>query len=117
MIEHQIGAYTDCAHGAGLAVVSPAYYRYIAKYGTDKFVRFAKNVWGIDIGNAGKGAYAEAGIAALEDFIHLLKLPTTLRELGATEDMLPKIANSTVLGGGYKKMDENDIYNVLKKCF
>ena len=41
----------------------------------------------------------------------------TLRELGATEDMLPKIANSTVLGGGYKKMDENDIYNVLKKCF
>lgn len=117
MIEHQIGAYTDCAHGAGLAVVSPAYYRYIAKYGTDKFVRFAKNVWGIDIGNAGKDAYAEAGIAALEDFIHLLKLPTTLRELGATEDMLPKIANSTVLGGGYKKMDENDIYNVLKKCF
>ena len=42
MIEHQLGAYTDCAHGAGLAAISGPYYRYILPYGTEKFARFAK---------------------------------------------------------------------------
>ena len=41
MIEHQLGAYTDCAHGMGLAAISLPYYRYIHSYGLDKFVRFA----------------------------------------------------------------------------
>ena len=117
MIEHQIGAYTDCAHGAGLAIVSVPYYKYIAKYGIDKFVRFAKNVWDINVDGMSKENAAESGISALAGFIKMLELPTTLREVGAAEDMLEKIANSTVLGGGYKKMDANDILNVLKECF
>lgn len=117
MIEHQIGAYTDCAHGAGLAVVSIPYYKYIAKYGIDKFVRFAKNVWGINTDEMSKEAAAEAGIEKLREFINELKLPTTLRELGATEEMLPLIANSTVLGGGYKEMTPEDILEVLKNCY
>lgn len=117
MIEHQIGAYTDCTHGAGLAVVSIPYYKYICKYGLDKFVRFAKNVWEVDTDVMNKEAAAEAGIEKLADFIKELKLPTTLRELGATEEMLPLIANSTVLGGGYKQMNADDILNVLKNCY
>lgn len=47
MIEHQLGAYTDCAHGMGLAAISIPYYNYIYSYGLDKFVRFAKNIWGV----------------------------------------------------------------------
>lgn len=117
MIEHQIGAYTDCTHGAGLAVVSIPYYKYIYNYGIDKFVRFAKNVWGIDTDSISKEAAAEAGIEKLADFIKELKLPLTLRELGTTEEMLPLIANSTVLGGGYKQMNAEDILNVLKNCY
>ncbi len=117
MIEHQIGAYTDCTHGAGLAVVSIPYYKYIAPYGIDKFVRFAKNVWDIDTDKMSKEEAADAGIEKLAEFIKELKLPTTLRELGATEEMLPKIANSTVLGGGYKQMDAEDILKVLKNCY
>ena len=46
-----------------------------------------------------------------------LGLPLTLRELGASEDMLPLIANSTVPGGGYKKMTAEDILTVLKECY
>ncbi len=117
MIEHQIGAYTDCAHGAGLAVVSIPYYKYIAPYGIDKFVRFAKNVWGIDTEKMGKKAAADAAIEKLAEFIKMLKLPTTLRELGATKEMLPLIANSTVPGGGYKQMTSEDILTVLKSCY
>lgn len=117
MIEHQLGAYTDCAHGAGLAVISLPYYRMIAPYGIDKFVRFAKNVWGIDTDSLSKTEAAEAGIEKLRNFIKELELPLTLRELGATEEMLPKIANSTVLGGAYKVMTAEDILTVLKQCY
>lgn len=117
MIEHQIGAYTDCAHGAGLAAISPAYYRYISPYGLDKFVRFAKNIWNIDTDNLNPEEAAEAGIQKLEEFIKMLKLPLSIKELGVTEEMLPLIANSTVLGGGYKFMEPNDILTVLNNSF
>lgn len=117
MIEHQIGAYTDCAHGAGLAAVSVPYYKYIMNDGIDKFVRFAKNVWDIDINGMTKEQAALKGLEKLDEFISLLELPKTLKELGASEEMLPKIANSTVLGGGYKQMTADDILNVLKECY
>lgn len=117
MIEHQLGAYTDCAHGAGLAAISVPYYKYICPYGIEKFARFAKNVWEIDTSGMSGEKAAEAGIEKLADFIKSIGMPSTLRELGATEEMLPKIANSTVLGGGYKKMNAEDILNVLKECF
>lgn len=44
-IEHQLGAYTDCNHGAGLAVIHPVLYRHIYKSGAARFARFAQNVW------------------------------------------------------------------------
>lgn len=117
MIEHQLGAYTDCPHGEGLAVISVPYYKYIYKYGLDKFVRFAERVWDIDVNALTKEEAALAGIDALGSFIKELSLPTTLRELGATADMLPKIAGSSVKGGGYRQMEEQDILTVLKSCF
>jgi len=117
MIEHQLGAYTDCPHGLGLAVISIPYYKYIYKYGLDKFVRFAKKVWKIDAEGKTKEELALLGIDALEAFIKELGIPTTLRELGATESMLPLIAKSTIKGGGYKEMNEEDILKVLNACF
>ncbi len=117
MIEHQLGAYTDCPHGAGLAAISVPYYRYIYRDGLDKFVRFAAKVWGIDPHGMDKEQAALAGIEALAAFIRELGLPATLRELGATEDMLPKIAASTVKGGGYRRMEEADILKVLRACY
>ena len=117
MIEHQLGAYTDCAHGAGLAAVSVPYYRYIAPYGLDKFVRFAQKVWKVDTTGMSKEQAAMAGIDKLADFIRELGLPTTLRELGATEEMLPDIAGSTIPGGGYKKLETADILEILKQAY
>ncbi len=117
MIEHQLGAYTDCTHGAGLAAISIPYYKYICQYGMNKFVRFAKNVWDINVDSMSREEAAAAGIEKLTDFVKLLKLPLTLRELGATEEMLPLIADSTIVGGGYKQMDAEDILAVLKNCY
>ncbi len=117
MIEHQVGAYTDCAHGVGLAIVSIPYYRYIYRYGIDKFVRFAKRVWGVDTTEMTKEAAALAGIDRLAEFIRTLGIPTTLREVGATKEMLPLIAKSTILGGGYKQLGADEILEILKQCY
>lgn len=117
MIEHQLGAYTDCAHGIGLAIISPAYYRHIFRDGLQKFVRYAKHIWGVEDHGQGDEAIAQEGINRLEAFIHELGIPATLREVGATEEMLPLIANSTALGGGYKQLTQKDVLTILKNCF
>ena len=83
----------------------------------DKFVRYAENVWGVDATGKTKEEVALQGIDKLAEFIKEMGIPTTLRELGATEEMLPLIAKTTVKGGGYKQMDESDILTVLKECY
>lgn len=117
MIEHQLGAYTDCAHGIGLAVISPAYYRFIYRDGQPRFVRFAKHIWGVEDHGQGDDAIAQEGINRLEGFFRELGIPSTLRELGATEEMLPQIADTTVLGGGYRTLTREDVLAILKACF
>jgi alcohol dehydrogenase YqhD (iron-dependent ADH family) len=116
-IEHQVGAYTDCPHGLGLAVVSIPYYRYIYKTGLAKFVRFATTIWNVDPAGKTDNEIALAGLDAMRDFIVELGIPTTLRELGTTEEMLEKIAYSTIPGGGYQKLTQDDIYEILKACY
>lgn len=116
-IEHQIGAYTDCPHGVGLAIVSIPYYLHVYKYGIDKFVRFATEVFCVKPDGKSKEEIAEEGIHALENFIKELGIPLTLREIGATEDMLPKIAYSVESGGGYKKVSQDEMLDIFKDCF
>lgn len=118
MIEHQLGAYTDCAHGMGLAAVSLPYYRLVYKFGIEKFVRFAIQVWGISCEGKTQDQIALEGIDALEDFTKECGIVTSLKELGATKEMLPKIAESTtIIGKGYKKLTSEEILNILETCF
>lgn len=117
MIEHQIGAYTDCAHGAGLAAISVPYYQYVSPFGLSKFARFAKTVWEIDTSHMTEQKAADAGIEKLRGFIEELGLPLHISELGATREMLPEIAKSTIPGGAYKQMNAEDILKVLEKSF
>lgn len=118
MIEHQLGAYTDCAHGMGLAAISLPYYRYIFKFGLDKFVRFAKQVWGVDETGKSKEEVALEGIDAMDRFVKECGIVTSLKELGATEEMLPLIANSTVLlPGGYKALTAEEVLEILKAAY
>lgn len=118
-MEHQLGAYTDCNHGCGLAVLHPVYYRHICKEGLPKFVRFAVNVWGIDHEGKSDEQLALAGVEALADFIKEIGLPTTLRELGVTDKaMLRDIASSCgISAGSYKKMTHEEILEIFNECF
>ncbi len=118
-MEHQLGAYTNCNHGEGLAVLHPAYYRHIYEAGLPKFVRFATRVWGISQDGKTDKELARAGVEALADFIQELGMPTTLRELGLTDDsILEEIAESCNLApGSYQKMTHEDILRIFQACF
>lgn len=118
-IEHQLGAYTDCNHGCGLAVIHPPYYRYIYKDGLDKFVRFAVNVWGISADGKSKEEMAAEGVQALAGFIKEIGLPTTLRELGVKDkSILPEIAEScNIAPGSYGNMTKEAVLEILNESF
>ncbi|OUM57501.1 hypothetical protein PIROE2DRAFT_17498 [Piromyces sp. E2] len=116
-IEHQLSAYTNCAHGMGLCAISMPYYRYIYKYGIDKFVRFAKEVWNVKDDGKTKDEIALEGINCLENFAKECSMITNIKDLGATPDMLPKIADSCILGGGYKKLNREEVLEILKQSY
>ena len=120
-IEHQLGAYTDCNHGQGLAVIHPVYYRHICKDAAEKFARFARNVWGISGEGISEEETARAGIQALEDFIRACGLPTRLSQLHTRTEITPallrQVADSTnLLQGGYRQLTHDEVYEILMEC-
>ena len=116
-IEHQLGAYTNCNHGAGLAVIHPVLYRHIYKSGAARFARFAQNVWGIAPKDSDEET-ALAGIDALADFIREIGLPTTFAEFGIPADTdLRAVADSAnITAGCCKKLTHDEIYDILCQC-
>ena len=119
LMEHQVGAYTDCNHGCGLAVLHPPYYRHIYKDGLPKFVRFATEVWGIDPRGKTDEEVALAGVEALADFIKEIGLPTTLWELGVKDKkQAEEIADTCFLSpGSYRKLTREDIRKIFAAAY
>ena len=112
-IEHQLGAYTDCNHGQGLAVIHPVYYRHIVNDAREKFTRFAKEVFGKDT--------AEEGIEALAAFIKECGLPTRLSELRSKTEITPELLRSVadtsnIIKCGPRELTKDEIYDILTEC-
>lgn len=116
-IEHQLGAYTNCNHGAGLAVIHPVLYRHICKAGAARFARWARNVWGI-VPKDSDEETALAGVEVLAAFIREIGLPTTFAQLGIPADTdLRAIAESTnITAGCCRKLTGDEIYEILCEC-
>lgn len=117
-IEHELSARYGVAHGAGLAVVSPAWMRYVYHHDLPRFTRFAYNVWNI-VPTGDQKADALAGIAATEAFFQSIGLPTRFGPLGAKEEDIPYLADHTVKWdgktiGNYVKLTTADIANILR---
>lgn len=121
ILEHALGAFTNCNHGCGLAVLLPVYYRHIEAAGVEKFARFATTVWGISPQNRTQAELAHAGVNALTNFVKEIGLPTTLRELGMTEEqkkLLPQIAASCAVSpGSYKPLDTDEILTIFQEAW
>ena len=128
MIEHAVGAYTDCNHGQGLAILHPTFYRHLLNAGTAKLARMAQEVWGVksdvegvtyrNADAAELRTIAEKGIAALEAFIKEIGLPTHWSEIGITDDAVLRAAADTcfITPGCCKQMSRNEIFELLKEC-
>ena len=116
MIEHAVGAYTDCNHGQGLAVIHPALYRRMIGFGTEKLARMAECVWGVT-GNDAEDT-AKRGIDALEAFILEIGMPTRWSEMGITDKSVLRAAADTcfLTPGCCKQFSRDEIYGLLIEC-
>lgn len=115
MLEHAVGAYTDCNHGQGLAVIHPVLYRHLLAEGKYKLARMAERVWGV------KGATVEQtamlGIDALAAFIREIGLPTHWSEMGITDERVMRAAADTcfITPGCCRRFSRDELYEVLKE--
>lgn len=116
MLGQAVGANTDATHGMTLAAVSLPYYRHILPDGLAKFRRFAVNVW--NISEAGKidREIAEEGLQAMESWMKELGLVMNIRELGADEDMIGRLVDSTlIMEGGYRILTKEEIAEIFRE--
>ncbi|NLW02705.1 MAG: iron-containing alcohol dehydrogenase [Clostridiaceae bacterium] len=120
MIEHELSAINDVAHGAGLAIVFPAWMKYVYKHNIDLFVQFAVRVWNVEQDFENKERTALAGIERLESFYKSIGLPVRLSEIGIGEEHYQEIASKcrvfheddTV--GNFVKLTRKDIVEILR---
>lgn len=118
-IEHEMSGIYDVAHGAGLAVVFPAWMKYVYKHDVARFVQFATRVWNVDNNVWDAEATALEGIARLEAFFKSLGLPTRLSHMGIQPDRLEEMAakgtaSDTHTLGNFVKLKQADVVNILK---
>ena len=91
-MEHELSAFYDCAHGAGLAVVMPAWMEYVCDHDMLRFARFAVNVFGCEMDFAQPENTVREGIARLRSFFRSIGMPTTLQEVGGKAEDIPAMA-------------------------
>ena len=119
MIEHQVGAYTDCVHGFGLAAITSNYYRRIYDATPEalfQFRRFAVNVWGVEADGKDDAAIALAGIDALDAWTREVGAYRTLTELGVKEGQIDEIAASIAcLTSGFVQLTTEDMGDILRE--
>ena len=120
-IEHELSAIYDCAHGAGLAVVFPAWMTYVYKHGINRFAQLAVRVWGCQMDFEHPEVTAKAGIKALKAFFKSIGMPVNFAELGAKEEDIEKMARNACWGdgrqgtlGGFVKLNQEDVTNIYR---
>lgn len=88
-IEHELSALYDCAHGAGLAVITPAWMKFVYKHNINRFAQFAVRVWGCDMNFANPEITVLEGIDRFKSFLKSIGMPVSFAELGANEEDIP----------------------------
>lgn len=121
-IEHALSAYTDIAHGAGLAVVHPHWMAYVYLVNdevTARFARWAVDVWGVTPTGKTDRMVAEEGIDRYVDFLRRVGAPLILSEAGVPDDpaSLDKYADHAgEAGGSFVQIHRDDARAILEAC-
>jgi alcohol dehydrogenase len=116
-IEHEISGIYDIAHGAGLAIVFPAWMKYVYKNDLNRFVQFAARVWDVEPDFNHPERTALEGIERMKSFFKSIGLPVSLSDANIPDDRLEEMAekgagNRTL--GGFVKLNKEDVLNILK---
>ncbi len=116
-IEHELSALYDCAHGAGLAVIMPAWMEYVVDHNVMRFAQMATRVFGCQMNFENPKATALEGIKAFRKFLHSIGMPINFAELGAKEEDIPKLVEKLNPGDGWgfvplKAKDVTEIYKI-----
>lgn len=120
-IEHELSAIYDVAHGAGLAVVNPAWMTWVIRTNPSKVAQFAERVMGVKPEGRNEREIAEEGIARLKDFYRSIGMPVTLGELGIASPDIDRLVAKLHEHkgnpiGGYVKLtpaDTEEIYKLM----
>ena len=117
MIEHELSGIYDVAHGAGLAVIFPAWMTHVLRHDVDRFARFAARVFDVEHDYASPERTAREGIRRLQTFWKGIGLPSTLAEIGVGADRLDEMARkATERGplGNFVKLAAADVRAILE---
>ena len=117
-IEHELSALYDCAHGAGLAVIMPAWMEFVYKHNVLRFCQMATRVFGCQMDFENPENTALAGIKAFRTFLHNIGMPINFAELGAKEEDIPALVEKHGVGdgrtGGFVALSADDIANIYR---
>ena len=119
MIGQAIGAVTNATHGMTLSAVSIPYYEYVMPFGLLKFKRFAEVVWGVESYRFNNDAtlVAKEGLRCMSDWMKEIGLVMRISDLGVTTSNLDDVVNATfLLNGGYKKLNKDELLDILKRA-
>jgi hypothetical protein len=120
-LEHGVsGVFDRVAHGAGLAVLYPAWAKYVYKYDLPRFARIAKKVWHVDAETPELTAIL--GIEAMKKYFASIGMPVSLRELNITEGDLEVIADNVSFNGtrivdSYVPLGREEVLEILKIAY
>ena len=118
-LDHELTALFEIAHGAGLAIVFPAWLRYNIKENTPRLARFAAKVWGVDGAFYDYEQAAMEGIIRMENFFRSIGMPIRFADASLDASRIGEMAKRAVhFGpiGNYRKLDEKDaaaVYNLM----
>jgi len=116
-MEHELSGIYDVAHGAGLAVMIPAWMTYVYKHDLDRFVQFAMRVFDVEYDFDDPERTALMGIARLKAYFQSTGLAVTLEGLDIGEDRLEEMARKCAgehTIGNFVKLGEKDVLNIYR---
>ncbi len=115
MIEHELSGIYDIPHGEGLAIVFPAWMRFVYKDNILRFAQFAQRVWNVDTDLNDLEWTALEGISRVEAFYREIGLPVSLSEIGIGEDRFEEMAAKCVEDGSvghFRELKKDDIMEI-----
>jgi alcohol dehydrogenase len=114
IIEHEISGIYDVAHGAGLAVVFPAWMQYVYKMDVERFAQYANRVWGVEYKPADLEGMALEGIEKTETFFKSIGMPVSLSDLDIPADRIEEMGNKVLRKGSFLPLTPEHAIEILK---